>query len=469
MSELDPAAFETVIKYFGDHRSRIFREYLELLRIPSISAQPEHRDDVLACADWLASRMSDAGLRDVRVEPTGGHPIVVAWSPHVSGADTLLVYAHYDVQPPDPLDEWTSPPFEPAVVDDEIFGRGSSDDKANVHLHIAAAEAVIATQGVLPVNVVFVFEGEEEVSSPHFADWLRRQPWLPTVKGCVVSDTTFFGQKTPSLGSGVRGMLYMELAVRTGAGDLHSGGYGGAVPNAAEELVRLLGGLKSDRGVVSVEGFYDGVQRDEPFEARMIELPFDEEAWLHEGGLHPSAAVGEEGHSTLERLWLRPSLDINGVVSGYTGDGPKTVIPALATAKLSCRLVPAQDPVELFERFERHIQERSPSYADVTLRMVSGSRAATTRIDTPLFHTAARAIEAGFGVAPVVQREGGSIPPVSILAWELDVPLVLLGFSPPDDHAHAPNERMRRWNYDGGLRTLAAFWLMLADGSVQGG
>jgi acetylornithine deacetylase/succinyl-diaminopimelate desuccinylase-like protein len=448
-------------KYLERHEDRLLNGLLDLVRIPSVSADPARADDVARCATWLADRMRRIGLEDVAVMPTSGHPVVEGRTPIRAGASTYLVYAHYDVQPPDPLDEWDGNPFEPRRVDDEIRGRGVSDDKAHIDIHLAAAEAYLATSGGPPVNVRFVFEGAEEISSRHFDEWLDRTELLDGVDGCVVSDTTFLGKEVPSLGTGVRGLVYFQIDVRTADADLHSGGYGGAAPNAAEALTTILASLKETDGRIAIPGFYDQVVEDAAFRKTIAELPWSETEWRSGARFSASAAPGERGYSILERLWLRPTLDINGLWGGYSGDGPKTIIPSQAHAKVSCRLVPDQDPDRVFAAIEAAISAASPEWADVKVTKVSGSRPARVDATGGLARAAMRALELAFHRRPVLQREGGSIPVVGMLAQRLSCPIVLLGFSAPDDNAHAPNERLPIWNYRGGLATVAEFWALV--------
>lgn len=461
-------AVVAVQAYLDSHADQLLDEYFALVRLASVSADPAHADDVARCAELIASRMVRIGLVDVNVEQTGGHPIVIGRTPWISGAPSFLVYAHYDVQPADPIDEWDHAPFEPVQVGEELRGRGISDDKSAVHMHLAVAEAYLAT-GALAVNLEFAFEGEEELSSPHFEAWLEQRAGAgDALDGCVVSDTTFLSAETPSLGTGVRGLAYIELDVRTAAADLHSGGYGGAVPNAADALVQILAALKDRQGAITVAGFSAAVRTDDAFRRRMASLPFDEAGWLAGAQLVAGAPVGDRDRSVLERLWLQPSLDINGMWAGYAGAGPKTVIPSHAGAKISCRLVPDQDPAEILRMLDAAVRAATPAWAEVSVTPVSSSWPATASADSRLAKAALRSLELAFGTEPVLQREGGSIPVVGMLAARLpDVPLILLGFSPPDDRAHAPNERMRMWNYLGGLSTLAHLWTQIAQEAIN--
>jgi acetylornithine deacetylase/succinyl-diaminopimelate desuccinylase-like protein len=449
------------MNYLDEHRAELMAEYFDLVSIPSVSADPEHTADVARCAELIAARLQRMGLDDVRVDPTDGHPVVSARTPLISGASTYLVYAHYDVQPADPLDEWETPPFIPTLLADELRGRGISDDKAHVHLHLAAIEALI-TASKLGVNIRVIFEGEEEISSRHFETWLGTQPDLRSLAGCIVSDTTFLTSDVPSLGTGVRGLLYAQIDVETAAHDLHSGGYGGAAPNAAEALAFILAQLKHADGHVAIPDFYADVIDDRAFRDLIPSLPFDEAECLRGAAPCQGQATGETGFSLLERLWLRPTLDINGMWSGHTGEGPKTVIPARAHARVSCRLVADQHPERVFAGLSRLVAESTPQWAKVTVTLVSASFPARADATGPLAEAALGALAHGFGREPVLQREGGSIPVVGMLTTRFPgTPLILLGFSPPDDAAHAPNERMRMWNLDGGLRTLIRMWLAL--------
>jgi len=454
---------EEVSSYLADHQSRSVERLLDLTRIASVSADPESGPAMERCSRKLAEQMQALGLSDVRIVSTSGHPVVEGRTPPRPGLPTYMAYAHYDVQPPDPLEGWETPPFEPTRVGDELRGRGISDDKAHVEMHLAAVEAYLATLGATPVNIRFVFEGEEEISSRHFPEWLDQTDWLDELAGCIVSDGTFLGRRQPSLSTGVRGLLYVELNIRTADVDLHSGGYGGAVPNAAQALTTILSALKGEDGRIRIPGFYDDVVDEPIFRSTLASAPWSETEWLDGAHLAAATPVGEEGYSVLERLWLRPSLDINGLWSGYTGDGPKTVIPATAGAKLSCRLVADQDPDRIFDGVERFVLKQAPPWAQVRITKISGSRPARIDPETSLARAARRALASTFGVEPALSREGGSVPVVGMLSSRLKAPLILLSFSPPDDNAHAPNERMPLWNLAGGIGTVANLWWLLGE------
>lgn len=436
--------------------------YKELVRIPSISALPEHAPDCRRAAEWIAADLERIGMEHVEVAETGGHPIVYADWLHAEGAPTVLVYCHYDVQPVDPLELWTSPPFEPVVVGDRILGRGVADDKGQLHLHLRATEAILATRGRLPVNLRFVFEGEEESSSVHLDAWLTAHRDRLAADFAVISDTGFFDGNIPAITIGLRGMMYAQIDVTGTEVDLHSGSYGGTVENPANALARIIAGLKDADGRILVPGFYDDViELTEDERRRVAELPFDEDAYLARLGL--PALHGEAGYSTLERRGARPTLDVNGLWSGFQGEGSKTIIPAHAHAKVSCRLVSAQDPKRIFEAFRAHVLALAPPGVRVDVRMLGGGRPSLTPIDHPATQAAARALAATFGREPVYIREGGSIPVCATFEEVLDLPVVLLGFDPPDQRAHAPNEWMDLGNYETGIRTVVRMWDEVAE------
>ena len=427
--------------------------FQDFLRIPSISALPEHAHDVRRAADWLAGAMTAAGIEHVAVEETGGHPVVYGDWLHADGAPTVLVYGHYDVQPTDPLDLWSSPPFEPVITDGRIVGRGTADDKGQIHAHVMAAAALLATRGAYPVNVKYVFEGEEEVSSPHLAAWLTANRERLAVDVSIISDTGFFEGNLPAITISLRGLMYAQIDVVGSPIDLHSGSYGGAVQNPAMALAQVLAALKGADGRVRIPGFYDEVlSLSDEERAALAALPFDEEAYRQKTGV--SVLVGEAGYTTLERRATRPTIEVNGIWGGFQGSGAKTIIPAHAHAKVSCRLVVAQDPVVIFERFRDHVAEIAPPGVTVTTTLLGAGPASRTSMDSPFAQAAARALEAVFGRAPVFIREGGSIPVTADLESILGAPVVLLGFTQPDEHAHAPNEWLDLANYEGALRAI---------------
>jgi acetylornithine deacetylase/succinyl-diaminopimelate desuccinylase-like protein len=425
------------------------------LRIPSISALPEHAADVRRAAEWLAATLRDAGLEHVDVAETGGHPVVIADWLRAPGAPTVLVYGHYDVQPVDPLDLWTSPPFDPVIDGERILARGSADDKGQVHAHAMAAGALLRTRGELPVNVRYVFEGEEESSSVHLDAWLTANRDRLAADVALISDTGFFEGNLPAITVSLRGLTYAQIDVELAPVDLHSGGYGGAVHNPAVALAQIIAALKGPDGRIRIPGFYDEVMAlTEEERAAMDSLPFDEAAYRASVGVPD--LVGEVGYSTLERRSTRPTLDVNGIWGGFQGEGSKTIIPAHAHAKVSCRLVPNQEPETIFGRLRDFVEEIAPPGVRVTVRYLGGGRPTRTPIDHPMTQAAARALESTFGRPPLYIREGGSIPVAASFESILGLPVVLLGFTQPYENAHAPNEWLDLGNYEGAIRAIVA-------------
>ncbi len=454
MTTATDQAFEAFLAAHADER---LESYKELVRIPSISALPEHAPDCRRAAEWIAADLERIGMEHVEVSATGGSPVVYADWLHGEGAPTVLVYCHYDVQPVDPLELWTSPPFEPVVDGRRILGRGVADDKGQLHLHLRAIEALLATRGRLAVNLRIVFEGEEESSSVHLDAWLAANRERLSADFALISDTGFFEGNIPAITIALRGLLYTQIDV-TGTGvDLHSGSYGGAVENPANALARIISGLKDEHGRILIPGFYDDVVELTADERRRLhELPFDDAAYLARLGL--PALHGEDGYTTLERRGARPTLDVNGLWGGFQGEGAKTIIPAHAHAKVSCRLVTAQDPDRIFAALRDHVVAIAPAGVQVEVRHLGGGHPSLTSIDHPATQAAARALEATFGRKPVFIREGGSIPVCASFEQILGLPVVLLGFDPPDQRAHAPNEWMDLDNYEAGIRTVARLW-----------
>ena len=446
----------SVTEYLQQNRERSLAELIELLRIPSISAKSEHKGDTAAAAEWLAARMRHIGLT-VETVPTAGHPVVLGEWRGAPGAPTLLVYGHYDVQPPEPLDEWLTAPFEPTVRDGKLFARGSVDDKGQVYLHVKAVEAHLATSGSLPVNVVFLLEGEEEVGSPHLAEFLAANAERLRCDAVMISDTTMFAPGLPSITIGLRGLAYMEVRVQGPATDLHSGVYGGAVVNPANALAKIIAQLHDEKGRVTVPGFYDRVREiDERERATIRGLPFEEEGLRKEVGA-PKLG-GEEGYGPLERVWVRPTLDVNGLLSGYTGEGAKTVLPARAMAKVSMRLVPDQDHHEVGRAFIDHVKSLAPEGVTVEVEELHGGQPWFAEPSGPVFEAARRALAKAYGREPVTIREGGSIPIVKAFEETLGAPVVLIGFGLPGENAHAPNEWMSLDNFHQGAEAIAALY-----------
>ena len=453
--------------FFTEQNDRIHSELFELLRIPSVSARSEHNADVARTADWIADAMRDIGM-DAAVHTTAGHPIVVGeWRRASPGAPTVLVYGHYDVQPAEPLELWTSPPFEPTVRDGRIYARGSVDDKGQLFLHLKAIEAHLSVRGTLPVNLIVLAEGEEEVGSEHLASFVERHTDLLRADAVVISDSAMFAPGLPSILSSLRGLAYFQIDVQGPAQDLHSGSYGGAVINPATTLARIIATFHDHEGHITIPGFYDAVREWEPRARGAIrDLPFDEDGFRAEVGA-PKLG-GEMGYTTLERIWMRPTCEVNGLLSGYTGEGAKTVLPARAMAKVSCRLVPDQDPAEIESLMKAHIARIAPRGVTVTVTHLHGGRPWRAELSGSVFDAARRALAAAFGREPVITGEGGSIPVVGDFARVLGAPVLLMGFGLPGENAHAPDEWLSDENFTRGMRAAAMLWDELALASSGG-
>ena len=442
-------------------KARRLADYLDLLRIPSISGIPEHAADCRAAAEWLAEHLRAAGLEHVEVSETGGHPIVYADWLHADGAPTAVAYAHYDVQPVDPLDEWNRPPFDPSVEGGRVYARGSSDDKSSCAILLQAAEAVLKTRGRLPINLRFVFEGEEESTSTHLEPWLAAN--LDRLGGDValICDSGFFSGNLPAITIGLRGIMYAQIDVTGAFQDLHSGSYGGVVANPVNALAQIIARLKDPDGTIAIPGFYDEVvPLDAAARAAFAALPFDETEYRDSLGV--TTLTGEPGYSALERKAARPTLDVNGIWGGFQGEGSKTIIPGRAHAKISCRLVANQDPERIYGRFRDFVMQIAPPGVTVEVSNLGNGRPTLTSPDLPAAKALARALEAEFGRPPLYIYEGGSIPFVATFEELLHLPVVVMGFTPPDGNFHAPNEWMDLANYESGVRAMARYWDELA-------
>jgi len=441
-------------------RPRLLADLSDWLRIPSISTQPEHAADCRKAAAWIAARLERLGARVQTIE-TDGHPILWGVGPEVPGAPTVLCYGHYDVQPPDPLDEWVSPPFEPTVRDGQLFARGTADDKGQVFTAVAALEAVRATRGKLPVNVRFLIEGEEETGSEGLTDLLTREPERTRADAVLVTDTNIVAPGYPSVDAALRGAIHADIHVRTLAADLHSGIYGGAAPNALETLWHILERLKGEDGRIRIPGLYDRVKRPTAAELKAWRaLPIREKGFREECGA--KALNGEKKFSFLERVWSRPTFEVHGIVGGYTGPGSKSVIPAEATAKVSLRLVPEQRGREIAALFVRAVKRAAPRYADVTVTVHSTADPAQTPLDSRAYRVLDRAFREvwGRGIAPI--RTGGSIPIVPLLQQRSDAVLVC-GVGLPDDRLHAPNEKLTLDQIWKGIVLFGRFFELMAE------
>jgi acetylornithine deacetylase/succinyl-diaminopimelate desuccinylase-like protein len=452
-----------VIDFIDANRDRFVRELIDWVKIPAISDIPEHAADVARNAEHLARELARWNPDRVRVLPTAGHPAVYAEWLHAPGKPTLLVYGHHDVQPVDPLDAWVSPPFDPQIRDGKLYGRGTVDDKGQVFIHTKAVEAFVSTGPKrLPINLKMIVEGEEEIGSFHLGDLLREHAAMLASDFVCVSDTAMYGRDTPSLCVGLRGLAYFDIVVSGPRTDVHSGSFGGGIANPANALASILARLHDDRGRVAIDGFYDRVRVLTTEEREEIaRLEHDDRAWLDLSGA--PASVGEAGYSTLERIWARPTLDVCGLTSGFQGPGSKTIIPAVASAKVSCRLVPDQTPEEIAALFEAHLRRTAPAGVEVRLRYVSGGLPYLAPTDHPVFGTARRAFTRAFGKPTVLIREGGSIPFVRTIADMTGKPCLLMGFGQPDENAHAPNEWLSLENFHLGIKSAAYLYDELAN------
>ena len=445
-------------EFLDETREQGLRELEDFLRIPSISSQPEHADDVRRAAGHLAEQYERIGLQHAQVIDTAGHPVVYADWLKAPGKPTVLLYGHYDVQPVDPLDLWTSPPFEPIRQDGQLLGRGSSDDKGQIALHWQAMHAWLSTTGELPLNIKVIAEGEEEISSLHFEEFVRANRDRLKTDYCVVSDTTMVARGFPAITYALRGLVYFELRVEAATVDMHSGLLGGMVPNPAHALAEILTRLKDPAGHILVPGFYDGVRPLSEDEHRQFaRVPFDEAALKQTYGLE--ALQGEAGFTPTERNWARPTLDVNGIWGGYQGPGAKTIIPAWAAAKLSCRLVPDQDPKAVAQALRDYINDIRPKTVRLTLtELESHSEPWITPMDHPLIQAGRRALQRVYGKDPAMVRSGGSIGAVEVMGRLLDAPCLLVGFVLPDCFAHAPNERLDLESFYAGRKAAARLW-----------
>ena len=444
--------------FVEQNKSRFLEELKDFLRIPSISTLPDHAGEVQRAAGFVADSLRSAGLENVEIISTARHPLVYADWLHAPGKPTVLCYGHYDVQPPDPLELWTTPPFEPTLRDGNLFARGSADDKGQMYMHVKAVEALRAVNGKLPVNVKFLIEGEEEVGGESVAKYVAENPAKLKADVALVSDTALYAEGIPTLCIGLRGLIYTEIEARGPARDLHSGLYGGAAPNAVFGLVELLSKLKDANGKIQIPGMYDDVEAPAAAEKQSwTTLPFNEKDFLaREVG--STQLTGEPGYSVFERTWARPTLEVHGIAGGFTAAGAKTVIPARATAKVSMRLVPKQDPDKIIGAYKKFVQDKTPAGITTEVRILNAAPAIVVNPDHPAIHVAARAFRDIFGRETVFIRSGGSIPIVGDFATHLHIPTILMGFGLPDDGLHSPNEKYKLSNYYAGIMTIAHFF-----------
>ncbi len=451
------------LQYAHDNQQRFLNELLDFLRIPSVSTQPKHEEDVAAAADWLAAKMSAAGLENVRVIPTAKHPLVYADWLH-AGADkpTVLIYGHYDVQPVEPFELWETPPFEPTLKDDYVYARGSADDKGQAYVHVKAVEAYLATNGRLPVNVKFIMEGEEECGGASLTAFIAANADLLAADVALISDSHILSPQQPALVYGLRGMSYLYVDITGAAHDLHSGGYGGGVNNPINAISHIIAKLKNEDGRILIPGFYDKVRPLEAEERSLLaQLPIDDATILQETGA--PALWGEPDYTIIERLGARPTLDVNGIIGGYTGPGAKTVLPASVHAKISMRLVPDQEPAEITRLFTDFVESITPDSVQVTVTPEHGAHPWLVDYKHPAITAAKKAYEQVFEQEPVFLRGGGSIPVVSDFQTHLGITSALMGFGLPDDRLHAPNERFYLPNFYRGIDTSIHFLALYAE------
>jgi acetylornithine deacetylase/succinyl-diaminopimelate desuccinylase-like protein len=455
----------SAVEFARSQQTRFLEELKSLLRIPSISTLPEHKGDVRLVAESLARELERIGLEHVRVIETSGHPLVYADWVHAAGKPTCLMYGHYDVQPPDPLDEWVTPPFEPTERNGNLYARGAVDDKGQMYMHLKALEALLqAPGGKLPVNVRVLLEGEEEVGGEGIARFVREHPEQLKADFALVSDTEMFAPGLPTLVVGLRGMIYTEIEAVGARADLHSGIYGGAAPNPFVALAQVIAALKDPQGRILIPGFYDKVEAPSADELKAWKrLPFEEEQYrVSEVGSRELS--GEPGLSVQERTWVRPTMDVHGMPGGFIGAGAKTVIPAKATAKISFRLVPDMHPQEVFAQYKSYVESLRPKGIELRVRLIHSGDPIVIKTDNPYIQAATRALHQVFGKETVFIRSGGSIPIVGDFERHLKIPSVMMGFGLPDDNLHAPNEKFHIANFYRGIESIILFFEELGRG-----
>jgi acetylornithine deacetylase/succinyl-diaminopimelate desuccinylase-like protein len=449
-------------EFIEGRREQHLTELCEFLRIPSVSAKSEHKSDVEKAAKWVADHLRSAGFETVEIVPTSLHPLVYAESLEAPGKPTILFYGHYDVQPAEPLELWTTPAFEPVARNGNLFGRGTADDKGQVHIHLKALESLHQLHGKFPINIKVLIEGEEEVGSVSLWDYVQANKEKLKADALLVSDTSMLGKGVPSITYGLRGLNYYQIELTGPARDLHSGVYGGAVPNPLTILTELFAKLHDKNFRVTVPGFYDDVVKVSAAERKALNgLPWKAKDFDRAVGARDY--VGEKGFTTVERLWIRPTLELNGIWGGYQGEGAKTVIPAKAYAKFSTRLVPNQNPKKIAKLVEQCIRKLLPKTVECKFEVLSTGKPWVAAYHAPIFQVAQRALEKGFGKKGVFIREGGSIPFVTQMHDTFKVPCVLVGFGLPDENAHAPDEHIALENYYGGIKAIAHFYENLAN------
>jgi len=451
---------DQILSFIETNKDKYLRELTDLLAIPSVSTNKENVSDLRRCAQWVADHMRSIGLQRVEIMPTPGHPVVYGEWLGAPGKPTVLLYGHYDVQPPEPLELWTSPPFQATIRDGRLYARGAADDKGQVFIHLKSIEAFLKNGGSLPINVKLLIEGEEEIGSEHLEVFVKEHKEMLKADLVLISDSSMFAKDTPSICYGLRGLAYMQIELVGPNKDLHSGSFGGTVHNPVQALAEIIARLHDKNGKITIPGFYkDVLPLSKKERAAYRKLPFTERKYASELGV--KQLYGEKGFTTLERVWARPTLECNGIWGGFTGEGAKTVLPSRASAKISMRLVPTQTAAKAAKMFENYIKKITPKTVSVTVRNLHGGEPAITPIDSPGVQAAIAALEKGFGKKPLYQREGGSIPIVVQFKQLLGLDTVLLGFGLPDENAHAPDEFLNLDNFYGGIRTSAHFFNML--------
>ncbi len=453
---------ENLTNYINTHRDNYIDELKEFLRIPSISTLVENKKDMLTAAEFVADKLRSAGIENVKIIETKGHPLVYADWMHAPGKPTVLVYGHYDVQPVDPIDLWNSPPFEPTIKDGKIYARGATDDKGQMLMHVKSVEAYMKTEGSLPLNIKFIIEGEEEIGSHNLEEFVNKNKDMLKCDAVLISDTALYSPGTPTLTYGLRGLCYMEVEVTGPNRDLHSGTFGGGVDNPVNVLADMISKLKDNNGRIKIPGFYDNVvkltkkERDN-FKA----LPFSERKYAQSLGV--KELKGEKGYSTLERIWARPTLDCNGIYGGFTGEGAKTVLPSKATAKISMRLVPNQDPKKIAKLFKSYINKIAPKSVKFNVKDLHGAYPIATSLDDKATIAASNALAKVFGKKTVFMREGGSIPIVLVFAKKLKASPVLMGMGLNTENLHSPNEHFNLNHFHLGILSSAQFMKEYAE------
>jgi len=451
-------------EYYQANRDRFLEGLTNFLKIPSISTLPEHQSDVQRAAEFVADELRQMGMRGVEIiqGKASQNPLVYAEWLEAAGKPTLLLYGHYDVQPPDPLDEWVSAPFDPAVRDQNIYARGAVDDKGQTYLLMKAVEGFMKTEGALPVNVKFLIEGEEEMGGEHIEEYVPQHKDRLKADAAVICDTEMFAPELPTITTGLRGLVYTELEARGAAHDLHSGMYGGAAPNPFQALAEIIGGLKGPDGKIRIPGFYQRVKKPSRKELdAWARLPFKESAFLKKE-VGSTALIGEKGFPVLERLWARPTLEVHGIRGGFTGEGAKTVIPAVATAKISMRLVPDMNPKEVIRQYTAYVKKITPQGIKTKVAVLSSAPASVVSTENKYIQASAATMEQVFKKKTVYMRSGGSIPIAGLLDKHLNIPVVMMGFGLPDDHLHAPNEKFHLPNFYRGIEAVGRYFELLA-------